>query len=682
MSSLDLSKGIYPIIVKPNLGYPEILNLKDYIDQNDNLLGNIRFTAFIIANPDQSVQEILEFFYSNLYYQPIMRERGPFLERRGDRYPLHIKEIVEIKKLDFRDQPVLSKENCIIWDMYNTMLQIEDVFGNRTKLYKLSLKVKKVKQIQQLFKQTGQNLLLCDIVHDIPNRIEDKINFHSLALFNKDMRDFHFIHSTDFHIARRHDFIAHFLKEKVRNRLQRYKNKKNKLAKIDKTILKRDFKYEEGIEKERFEKLRFAKYNFNYNLRKFIAFVNERVKRNKLDFVLCGGDLIDYLEIARGNYQYENNFHVLLDILLGRNRGLDKYPYINDEEFINDREILAPIFTMVGNHDYRKGHYSITLGKVRKIFGLTKEDVKGYHDFKFFNYFTALRSRDKYLRDYFRYFNPNLNYKFQFGENCHFIFIDTGQDSVADMHDLLKGSPSTKGLKNYQIDLLRSFVKLAKDGKIVVVTHTPPISPSLGRIKRWRFKRKFNLKRKLKWSDFYEHNLKEYIGDPRLEKILNLKYQTIMYNWGDLLKIFIGADKEIRRKVDLIFCGHTHTLKEFRLKETQDTESINMGFYIAPIYIEIPCHVYTSKYREKFKQFKDNLERKIWFDVKKPFIFQTQAVGPISLNYKFKPPGFRLLSFEDYQLIDNKVYSLRLKDSISEKDKNILYNLGLSIKDL
>ena len=190
-------------------------------------------------------------------------------------------------------------------------------------------------------------------------------------------------------------------------------------------------------------------------------------------------------------------------------------------------------------------------------------------------------------------------------------------------------------------------------------------------------KRKFNLNRKLKWSDFYEHNLKEYTGDPRLEKILNLKYQTIMYNWDDLLKIFIGADKKIRRKVDLILCGHTHTLKEFRLKETQETERINMGFYIAPIYIEIPCHVYTNRYRDKFEQFEDDLERKVWFDVNKPFIFQTQAIGPISMNYKFKPPGFRFLKVRNYQLVKNQVFSLHLEDSILESEKQALKNLGL-----
>ena len=68
MSFLDLSKGNYPIILKPNLGQPEILNLKEFIDEQGNVKKQFKFTAFIIAIPEQSIQEILEYFYSKLFY--------------------------------------------------------------------------------------------------------------------------------------------------------------------------------------------------------------------------------------------------------------------------------------------------------------------------------------------------------------------------------------------------------------------------------------------------------------------------------------------------------------------------------------------------------------------------------------------------------------------------------------
>ncbi|MFX1394572.1 MAG: metallophosphoesterase, partial [Promethearchaeota archaeon] len=487
-------------------------------------------------------------------------------------------------------------------------------------------------------------------------------NYHAIAFFNKDWGDFKFIHATDFHIARRNDFISKFLKDKAKDRINRYRTQKKKITSEANFILKRDFEYRKDFQKENIEKLRYAKYNFNYNLRKLISFINKRVKENELDFVLMTGDLTDYINIARGNYQYENNFLVFVEILLGINRGLDKFPYFTEDEYINKEEILAPIFTLVGNHDYRKGHYSLRIAKTHKIFGMKKKDIKGYYDLKFFNYLTVIRSKDKYLKDYFKYLNPNLNYKVKIGDEFNFIFIDTGHDSIANVHDLLSGGPSTKGIKDYQVDLLRTYIRLSYNEKIIVVMHTPPISPSFSKLKQRKFKRKFKLERKIEWRDFYENNLNKYLGDPRLDRVLNLKYQTIMYNWANLLKIFTGSDEFIRRKVDLVLCGHTHTLKEFRLKEARETEKINFGYFLFPIYVKVPCEVYTNRYRDFFRKFRDPNELKIWFDVDKPFVFQTQAVGPISLKYKFKAPGFRYFSIKNNQILAADVYSLHLKD--------------------
>ena len=253
--------------------------------------------------------------------------------------------------------------------------------------------------------------------------------------------------------------------------------------------------------------------------------------------------------------------------------------------------------------------------------------------------------------------------KLNIGDEYNFIFLETGQDSIADLHDLLKGGPSTKGLKDYQIELLRAYIRLSHDEKIIDVMHTPPISPSLGALKQWKFKRKFKLKRKIEWSDFYENNLDKFYGDPRVDRLVNLKYQTIMYNWAKLLRIFTGSDEIVRRKVDLILCGHTHTLKEFRLKEAQETERINFGYFFFPFpKVTVPVEIYTNKFRVFFNKFKNPNEMKIWFDVNKPFIFQTQAVGPISLKYKFKPPGFRYYTIKNNQISATEVYSLHLKD--------------------
>jgi len=679
MYNLDLTKEKYPIIIKPNLGQPILLNLKDVREDSGNIVKKLTFEALIIAIPQQSTQDILQQFHPNIFIQPVLLNSGDFAERRGERYPIDPISIRKIKKMDFRDQTVLNEEECEIWDIYNTLLQIDDVFGKRTVLYVIEFQVKNLKEICRIIQENGRNFLLFDIVHDLPNRLEDKINYHSIAIFNKDWKDFKFIHATDFHIARRNDFMIKYIKERTEQTNRRIRFHKKNISKIDTFISSRDFKFREEYQDHRLKDLRVAKYNFNYNLRLLIEFINKRVEKNELDFVLMTGDLIDYIQIARGNYQYENNFLVFLEILLGINRGLNKPPYLTDNEFVNKQEIMVPVFTIVGNHDYRKGHYSIRAGGVRKIFGFTRKDIKGYHDIRFFNYFKALRSKDKYLRDYFRYINPNLNYKIKIGDNYSFIFIDTGHDSIADMHDLLSGSPSTKGLRDYQIDLLRTYIQLSQDEKIVISMHTPPVSPHLGLRTKRRLRKNLDLDRKIEWSDLYEDNLRNKFGEGRLEKLLNLKYQTIMYNWATLLRIFTGSDKVIRRKVDLILCGHTHTLKEFRLKEVkkQDAESINLGYLIAPIYINVPCEVYTSKYRDTFKTFKDPMDLEIWYDVHKPFIFQTQAMGPISYTEKFKPPGFRYIHVENNQISRVNVYSIHLKEYLSAKEKEAQQELGL-----
>ena len=230
------------------------------------------------------------------------------------------------------------------------------------------------------------------------------------------------------------------------------------------------------------------------------------------------------------------------------------------------------------------------------------------------------------------------------------------------IRDRLKGGPSTKGFKDYQIDLLRSYIQLSHNEKIIIIMHAPPISPNISSNKKKKFKKKFKIKnRAIKWSDFYEENLKNFNETGRADQILNFKYQTVMYNWSTFMKIITGSDEVIRRKIDVVLCGHTHMLKEYRLKETKENEIINHGFWLLPLYITVPCEIYTSRYRDVFKTIKNSKDLQVWFDVNKPFIFQTQALGPLSSVYEFKSPGFRYLSISDNQICKVDVYSLHLK---------------------
>ena len=74
MYNLDLKKGDYPIIIKPNMGNPILLNLRDYKDKKGNFNKQIFFEALVITIPDQSIKEILEYFHLNIYLQPVLND--------------------------------------------------------------------------------------------------------------------------------------------------------------------------------------------------------------------------------------------------------------------------------------------------------------------------------------------------------------------------------------------------------------------------------------------------------------------------------------------------------------------------------------------------------------------------------------------------------------------------------
>ncbi|MHA1670646.1 MAG: metallophosphoesterase family protein [Promethearchaeota archaeon] len=662
---LDLSKGTFPIIINPNIGQPTLINLNNLNDDFASHGEKITFNAMVIAMKSHSVERILEHFHSNLFIQPILKDHGNFLERRGEKYPLRAIEIKKIDKIDLKEQSLLTEENCVAMDIYKTALKIKGIYGKRNALFEVIYEISRpiINNIIQILNKSNRKIILFDIIHDIPNMNKSKINYHSLAMFNKDWANFKFIHATDLHIARRNDFIINYIRDKKRKEISRCRNNEKKIEKVEKFVLDRDFEFREGFQDDRYEDLKYAKYNCNYQLRKLISFVNKKVSNDECDFVIFTGDIVDYVKIAKGNKSYKNNFEVFIDILLGLNKGLAKPPFLgNDEEFINKSEILIPIFTIAGNHDFHMGHYGMRFMKFYEKFGLTRSDIKGYNDIKLYNYYLAFHSTDNTLKDYLRYINPNLNYKIKIGNYYNFIFLDTGHDSVADLHDLLKGGPSTKGFKDYQMDLLRSYIQLSHNEKIIILMHAPPISPNISSNKKRTYKKKFKIKnRTIEWSDFYEENLKNLNETGRVDRILNFKYQTVMYNWATFMKIITGSDEVIRRKIDMVLCGHTHSLKEYRLKETKENEIINYGFWLLPLYITVPCEIYTSRYRDVFKTIKDPKNLQIWFDVNKPFIFQTQALGPLSASYKFKPPGFRYISISDNQISKVDVYSLHLK---------------------
>lgn len=638
-------------LLNPNLGQPELINLQEEDSKSKEKKYDVIFYAIFLSKIKISEEELKKTLLNSTYIQPILKERGNFAERRGELYEIELQTISIVNKNAF-NMSSNDKINIIINDIYKTLLKIKKGILNEETLFVVKFKINQLQKIENLLEDLGRGCLLFDIIIKNENSGCHIINYHSLTIFKKEFDNFNFIHATDLHIARRNDFISKHVSNKAK-KLTKEDSKEERNEKYL-SILERDFILKEDFQEEKLDLLKFAKYNFNYNLRKFIEFANEKFIANELDFIVFTGDLIDYIEIAMGNDQYKDNYEVFILILLGKEKKKDVPPYLIEDEYLNKQEILIPIFTTMGNHDYRIGHYSLYAGKVRGIFGLTKEDIKGYHDLKFFSYYNIIRSGAKYIESYFHNINANRNYFFYFG-NYFFICLDTGQDSKKNIYNLFRGSPKSKGLSDYQINFLKKAIELSKNRKIIILMHSPPLSPERNYYKKKKLKKKLDLVRNIKWSDLYENNLKSKIGKGELNEQIRLDHQTIKKNRIEFLNICAGCFKKRAKKVELILCGHNHTLKEFRLKCLPNENNSKSNEDISSVKI------FTEKYRELINQLKENTKIKSFFEEKSPFMLQTQALGPISRNYlKFKPPGFRFLRIKSNQVIKIHIFSFHI----------------------
>lgn len=645
---LDLREGKGSVIISPNLGKPVLLNLKEIHEKQEE--NSVVFKSLIISNRKESQDDVSLDFQSNVFVQPLLKDSGLFHERRGKRYPLQITKIEKIEKTKFKPPELVNQRDCEIWDMYNILLKLKAKLGKRTELHEVTFKIERntVIELENILAESNRPVLLLDLIQHIPDLNKERVNYHSIALYNKLWEDFSFIHSSDAHIARRNDFVIEYLKQNARE------NGNNAF------ILSRDYDFEEGLQEDKFEELHLAKLNFNYTLRKLIEFCNLKVSSSELDFCILSGDLVDYVEIAYGNDQYIDNYYVFLDIILGLNRETPELA--NDDEYLNKNELMVPIFTLTGNHDYRLAHYDMVFSGTYKVFGFAEDEIAEYKDQKRFKPLRAIKSKLVNLNEYLVYINPSLNYMLKIGDKFNIIFMDTGHDSLKEFYELLKGGTGTKGMQDYQVDLFRSYVKQSQDKRLIAILHAPPISPKISTFKRIKLGKKVSLGR----MDFYSKKMKQYMGTGRLDSVINLKYQSFKDHWASVLKLIIGEDLVAKRKIDIVLCGHTHTSVEYRLVETEEDQVFKRGVVFAPSYVRLPCDTETGDFSEEINNITDTNELKSWIEEKHPIIFQTQGLGPFAHRSKFVPPGFRYITVENYEVSKMITYSIHLKNKRTE----------------
>jgi calcineurin-like phosphoesterase family protein len=224
-----------------------------------------------------------------------------------------------------------------IRDVSNTRLLIShtlrsSLFRNRAVFWKFRIRASEkmgshhLRETQGGLRPTLYDLALCQdggALHEVK---------HSLCL-RPPSPEVRFIHLTDLHVAARNDLWE---------------------GEVNSTV-----------NPDRADRSPLEFINFNERLRLFIREANALSDAGKLDFVLALGDLVDFVRFGfRKAGPLENNWRVLLDIFTGG----------GEEANRGNPGLRVPIFTTLGNHDWRAYPYPPEINS--KIFGLRPEDAQ------------------------------------------------------------------------------------------------------------------------------------------------------------------------------------------------------------------------------------------------------------------------------------------------------------------
>jgi hypothetical protein len=322
---------------------------------------------------------------------------------------------------------------------------------------------------------------LYNIVLQVPGDGTFEIAPHALYA-RRSWDNFDFAHATDLHISRRTDGFRRKLRE---------------------------VGMAEAAEKFN---------NLNDGFRMLIGYANALHDAGQLDLILVTGDVTDYVYESDDNRNGGGNFAYFEQLVRG------KAP---SPEGVASEELRVPIFTILGNHDYRPNGYDLLtdldLGdegpldwwpdwlfvpaKSRNINGysshnLTEEEARAIQggppnpllDEK--AAYEMVRVDPESLNYYHRKINDELSYTIELGPH-RIVMVDsrwelgivqgTFRDYVRfalnsfdeDSRNWLAQHPNCMGFEDYELDMVRKALGSAGEGGLVVVgVHAPPINPS------------------------------------------------------------------------------------------------------------------------------------------------------------------------------------------------------------
>ncbi|MBD3351277.1 MAG: hypothetical protein GF364_07300 [Candidatus Lokiarchaeota archaeon] len=732
-----LRKKLFPVIVRPNLGIPDFIGAKNYnIDDMETKappsLLDFEFEGLIAACDQSSMDDIFHEMDNRIFVYPLSEELVRGRAIRLNKIPVTIKEIrktsiVRIDKQTYNNNPQVYLETEKVFPGREIWFQAKFLFRAPFEIFNPSLDI----GTEPLSKKEVRKHVLCDLVYDlteeetfeidhcddnyikyyckngaeIPKKIM-RINYHSLVLSLKlpeQMHDFNMWHATDLHIAARNDKIPHSIFKRMKKKgmrekdLEKGKEAVNKFQRFLMTSYSSDEKIKSinaRIKDDRcfafsitddetpyihdpedipysddnfYWKLpvEYRAQNFNNNLRMFIYQANDAYKRGELDFIVLTGDLVDFVSPRRfRSYEFKySNWKVFLDILLGK-------PIKNENAgLLQPEEILVPIYSLPGNHDYRGHSYPPTFGN--EMLGFTNEEMKLYPSSRL-TYFRAIYANIKYLRGYFQFINPELNFAKKFGKT-HLIFLDSDKDTLIDFYDIIKGSPSTQGFRDPQMNWLRNYCdkNVSDDETIIMATHAPPLNPPKIEVVRDKIEKVYpELKEledktgepKINIRLLDEYHLIDKFDDPRVDQIVNLKFGTILRNWEEILEFCLNCKRSgINKRVNLVLSGHSHKNLEFRLQTLRGREITKTPYIeILPFKkVNVPCAVYIGNYSMEYMAeikylnslSKDARIRRLanhnLITNKFPFLAVTTALGPRSQREYSNLQAFRKIQITE-----------------------------------
>lgn len=328
----------YPLILSPNLGCPQIISL-------EKMNKGTKFLTLIIAGEyGEFASPTKEKFEGAFKLTP---------SYNGEGYDEEIDLIIDgFEEITGWNQVPNFAETEGTMTLISSELHYE-VFEEKTRYWKIDTKIQEgiefswmLRKQNNVFLPTLYDLLLID-----PGNNQQKVNYHAVQLVEKIKKDFQFIHLTDIHLAKRNDEIL--------DEVLKVKHERN------------------GKE------IRSTYQNFNHNFRKFIKTANELADKGELDFVIIGGDVVDFAFHGWDNQEdiSENNWKIFINMATGRgNEGSVEFFFKKEDNEVcrGNPGIKVAIFTSTGNHDWRLHPYDPKLGNYNETFGLTKEELKHY----------------------------------------------------------------------------------------------------------------------------------------------------------------------------------------------------------------------------------------------------------------------------------------------------------------